>query len=82
MRVSLYDRSDDFPNGAPAARKDLTLPALGPKTLLDSLTVTFEGLRPGLYAVCAFHDRAGSGRLTQNFLGASEAKMVSITLHT
>jgi len=69
LRVSLYDRSDGFPNGAPAARKDLTLPALDPKTPLDSVSVTFEGLRPGVYAVCAFHDRNGSGRLTQNFLG-------------
>ncbi len=111
LRVSLYDRSAGFPDGSPAARKDLTLPALDPKTPLDALSVTFEGLRPGVYAVCAFHDRNGSGRLTQNFLGvpqeewgmsgnprarfraprfeqarlglsASEAKSVSITLHT
>lgn len=111
LRVSLYDCSDGFPDGAPAARKDLTLPALDPKTPLDSLSVTFDGLWPGVYAVCAFHDCNGSGRLTQNFLGipeeewgmsgnprpryraprfdqarlglgASEAKTVSITLHT
>ena len=69
LRVSLYDRSEGFPDGAPAARKDLTLLALDPKTPLDSLSVSFEGLRPGVYAICAFHDRNGSGRLTQNFLG-------------
>jgi uncharacterized protein (DUF2141 family) len=69
LRVSLYDRSDDFPNGMPVARRDIALQTLDPKTPLDSLSVTFEGLRPGTYAVCSFHDRKGSGKLTQNFLG-------------
>lgn len=69
LRVSLYDRADGFPNGSPVARRDFLLPTLDPKTPLDSLSVTFDGLPPGAYAVCAFHDRDGSGRLTQNFLG-------------
>ena len=69
LRVSLYDRADGFPNGSPVARRDFLLPALDPKTPLDSLSVTFDGLPPGAYAVCAFHDRDGSGRLSENFLG-------------
>ena len=69
LRVSLYDRADGFPNGSPTARRDFLLPALDPKTPLDSLSVTFDGLPPGAYAVCAFHDRDGSGRLAENFLG-------------
>lgn len=69
LRVSLYDRADGFPDGSPVARRDFLLTALNPKTPLDSLSVTFDGLPAGAYAVCAFHDRDGSGRLTQNFLG-------------
>lgn len=69
LRVSLYDRADSFPNGSPVARRDFLLPTLDPKTPLDSLSVTFGDLPPGTYAVCAFHDRDGSGRLVENFLG-------------
>ena len=69
LRVSLYDRANGFPNGSPLARRDFLLPALDPKTPLDTLSATFDGLPPGAYAVCAFHDRDGSGRLTENFLG-------------
>ncbi len=69
LRVSLYDRADGFPNGSPVARRDFLLPTLDPKTPLDSLSVTFDGLPPGAYAVCAFHDRDGSGRLSENLLG-------------
>ena len=69
LRVSLYDRADGFPNGSPVARHDFSLTALDPKMPLDSLAATFDSLPPGTYAVCAFHDRDGSGRLTENFLG-------------
>ena len=69
LRVSLYDRADGFPNGSPVARHDFLLTAIDPKTPLDSLAATFDSLPPGAYAVCAFHDRDGSGRLTENFLG-------------
>lgn len=69
LRVGLYDQPDGFPSGAPVAHKDLLLQDLPPQTPLDTLTVTFDSLRPGAYAVCAFHDRDSSGRLAQNFLG-------------
>ncbi len=69
LRVALYDRADSFPNGTPLAHKDVWLETLAPQVPLDLLTVTFDKLAPGVYAVCAFHDNRGSGRLTQNFLG-------------
>ena len=65
---SACGRSNGFPDGVPLAQRDISLQALGAKTL-GSLSITFAGLRPGAYAVCAFHDRDGSGKLTQNFLG-------------
>lgn len=67
LRVSLFN-ANGFPDGVPLARRDISLQALGAKTLA-SLKITFGGLKPGTYAVCAFHDRNGSGKLTQNFLG-------------
>ncbi len=70
LRVSLYASSTDFPDGVPLARRDIPLQALGTKAF--PLTITFSGLRPGAYAVCAFHDRDGSGKLTQSFLGIPE----------
>ncbi len=69
LRVSLYNRSDGFPNGSSVARRDIRLQTLGPATPSNSLTVTFEGLPSGVYAVCAFHDGDGNGKMTQNFLG-------------
>lgn len=66
LRVSLFN-AGSFPDGVPLARQDISLPALGMKA--SPPTITFAGLRPGAYAVCAFHDRDGSGKLTQNFLG-------------
>lgn len=69
LRVSVYDRAETFPGGASVARRDIWLQALDPALSLDSLSVTFDGLPPGSYAVCAFHDNNGRGKLTQNFLG-------------
>ncbi len=66
LRVSLFN-AGSFPDGVPLARQDISLQALGIKA--SPPTITFAGLRPGAYAVCAFHDRDGSGKLTQNFLG-------------
>jgi uncharacterized protein (DUF2141 family) len=35
----------------------------------DGAAVTFKGLAPGIYAVSAFHDTDGNGKLKQNFIG-------------
>ncbi len=67
LRVSLFGRADSFPDGAPVARRDISLQAPGAPS--GPLSVTFDKLRPGVYAVCAFHDRSGSGKLTQDALG-------------
>jgi uncharacterized protein (DUF2141 family) len=69
LRVSLCNRAEGFPNGPIIAHRDLLLPTLDPKTFPVSVSVTFDGLPPGVYAVCAFHDHDGSGKLTQNLLG-------------
>ena len=34
-----------------------------------TINVTFEGLKPGRYAVAAFHDENGNGKVDFNFLG-------------
>ena len=67
LRVSVFGSPESFPDGAPLARRDISLRATGTKA--SPLTVTFAGLRPGVYAVCAFHDRDGNGKLTQDFFG-------------
>ena len=69
LRVSLYKAAASFPDGAPAARKDICLTTLSPRSPLGAVKVSFGDLRPGRYAVCAFHDRDSSGKLKQNFLG-------------
>ena len=69
LRVSLYNTPDHFPNGVPISRKAILLPALNSATPLHMLTVTFDGLPSGTYAVCAFHDRDGNGKLKENLLG-------------
>lgn len=69
LRVSVYDRADGFPNGPSVARRDIRLQDLSPALPLDSLTMTFAGLPSGAYAVCAFHDVNGDGKMAQNFLG-------------
>lgn len=69
LRVSLYADAKDFPDGTPLFRRDISLQALSTKQSLSALTVTFAGLHPGTYAVCAFHDRTGSGKMTQDMLG-------------
>lgn len=66
LRVSLFN-AGSFPDGIPLARRDIKLQAPGAKA--SPLTITFAGLQPGAYAVCAFHDRDGSGKLTQDLLG-------------
>lgn len=69
LRVSVYNRPDGFPSGAPVAEKRVLLQAANAKTAPGMVTVTFAGLPPGTYAVCAFHDHSGSGRMAQNLLG-------------
>ncbi|WP_081845780.1 DUF2141 domain-containing protein [Erythrobacter litoralis] len=61
--VCLWDRDAKFPNcekGEPVKR--IVLPA-------TAKTATFEGVSDGTYAVSAFHDANGNGKLDTNFIG-------------
>jgi uncharacterized protein (DUF2141 family) len=64
--VSLWSKPDGF--GRFDAAK-----ALATRTLAATpgrpARVTFEGLAPGRYAVSAFHDADGDGKLKTNFIG-------------
>ncbi|MCA1979188.1 MAG: DUF2141 domain-containing protein [Thiobacillus sp.] len=60
LTVLLFDRADGFPKEA-KARARHTLPA-------GSRAIALEGLKPGDYAVLAYHDENGNGELDR-FLG-------------
>jgi uncharacterized protein (DUF2141 family) len=61
--VALYSKSYEFPDG------DYSDQHLKVKASLAPITVVFDHLRPGTYAVGAYHDEDRSGHLETNFLG-------------
>ncbi|MBI1399431.1 MAG: DUF2141 domain-containing protein [Hyphomonas sp.] len=64
VTVMIWDDEDGFPWSSRRARRTAYIdPDEGQKS------VVFMGLRPGRYAVTAFADQAGSGRLKRNLLG-------------
>lgn len=65
MRVALHQRgaSVKFPNEAGAIAGAFQQAAVG------SMRFVFTDLSPGDYAVAAFHDRNGDGKLARNILG-------------
>lgn len=65
IRVALHRRggSVKFPNEAGAIAGAFRQAAVG------SMRFVFTDLPPGDYAVAAFHDRNGDGKLTKNILG-------------
>lgn len=60
LTVLLFDQADGFPKEARAARRHVL-----PK---DQRTLALDGLKPGNYAVMAYHDEDGNGELNR-FLG-------------
>lgn len=62
VRVQLFSKADAFPDGTPD--QEQTLPAS-----TDGVTATFKDLAAGEYAVGAFHDANGNGKLDANFMG-------------
>jgi uncharacterized protein (DUF2141 family) len=60
LTVLLFDRADGFPKEARAARRHV-LPA-------GQATLALDDLKPGQYAVMAYHDEDGNGELNR-FLG-------------
>lgn len=61
--VALYSRPTNFPDG------DYSDQHLKVRASTRPITVVFEHLRPGNYAVGAYHDEDKSGHLETNFLG-------------
>ena len=63
IMVALSDSAEAYSGKAPAAAQ-ATIPVSG-----DAAVATFSGLRPGTYAIRAFHDLDGDGRLNVNPFG-------------
>ncbi len=61
--VALYSKAEGFPDGDYSDRW-LRLPAS-----TAPITVTFGDLKPGNYAVGAYHDENANNRLDTNFIG-------------
>jgi len=62
LYVALFARAEGFPDG------DLAAQHLKVKAAREPITVTFEA-PPGRYAVGAYHDENGNGKLDTNFIG-------------
>ena len=60
--VALFSRPEHFPDG------DYSDQHLMVKASLEPITVAFDA-PPGLYAVGAYHDENGNGKLDTNFIG-------------
>jgi uncharacterized protein (DUF2141 family) len=63
VMVGLFSKPEHFPDGDYADQYAKRPANTAP------VTVVFDGLRPGLYALGAYHDENGNGRLDTNFLG-------------
>ncbi|HUC65303.1 MAG TPA: DUF2141 domain-containing protein [Stellaceae bacterium] len=61
--VALYSKPDDFPDGDDSDQH------VKVKASTQRITVVFDHLRPGVYAVGAYHDENANGRLDTNFIG-------------
>lgn len=63
VHVSVYDNPETFPK-SDGMLKELVVKAAAPTT-----AVVFPGLKPGTYAVAAFHDENGDRKFDKGFLG-------------
>jgi uncharacterized protein (DUF2141 family) len=61
--VALFSTPDGFPDG------DYSIRHLKLKAAAETLTVVFDDLAPGRYAVGAYHDENNNGRLDTDFIG-------------
>jgi uncharacterized protein (DUF2141 family) len=61
--VALFSRPEEFPDG------DYSDQHVKVKASGKPLTIIFDGLKPGTYAVGAYHDENGNSRLDTNFIG-------------
>ncbi len=64
LHASLYASEDGFPTEPEKALRRVDVPISGGRA-----RVVLEGLAPGGYAVAAYHDENGDGKLDTGFLG-------------
>lgn len=64
VACALYSSSDGFPKQADKAVARTTVPIADKKAACE-----FSGIAPGTYAISAFHDENGNGKLDTNFMG-------------
>lgn len=64
LHAALYASEDGFPTQPEKALRQSDVPISGGRA-----RVVFEGLPPGGYAVAAYHDENGNGKLDTGFLG-------------
>ena len=64
LHASLYASEEGFPTKPEKALRHVDAPIVAGKA-----RVVFEGLPPGGYAVAAYHDENGDGKLDTGFLG-------------
>jgi uncharacterized protein (DUF2141 family) len=62
VRAALFNRAEDFPRGKAIAAS--LVQTAGP-----TASLLFKDLAPGEYAVAAYHDENGNGRLDANLAG-------------
>jgi uncharacterized protein (DUF2141 family) len=76
--VALYKGPEGFPEDREAAYGNASVRLAGAGSSPDTVTVTFAGLPPGLYAAAAIHDRNGNEILDRGLFGVPrEAYAVS-----
>ena len=64
LHASLYASEEGFPTKPEKALRHVDVPIVAGRA-----RVVFEGLTPGGYAVAAYHDENGDGKLDTGFLG-------------
>jgi uncharacterized protein (DUF2141 family) len=64
VHASLHASEDGFPTKPEKALRQVDAPITGGRA-----RVVFEGIPPGGYAVAAYHDENGDGKLDTGFLG-------------
>ena len=64
LHASLYASEEGFPTKPEKALRHVDVPIIA-----GMARVVFEGLTPGGYAVAAYHDENGDGKLDTGFLG-------------
>jgi uncharacterized protein (DUF2141 family) len=76
LNVSIWKNVKGFPKNPEEALFLKVVPIAGP-----DMTVRFDGLEQGHYAVLAYHDQNSNGKLDMGFMGPKEPYGVSNNIH-